>query len=687
MNEQTTASKYDYKAFISYSHAADGKLAPAVQMALRRFGKAWYSPSSIQIFRDETGLALTPDLWGEIQERLEQSECFILLASPQAAQSQWVEKEIQFWLEHRSASPLLIVLTGGELKWGEDDFDWNKTDALPRSLQQRFKSEPLWANLSWVRTDTDLSLRSPRFFVEIAKMVASMRQEPLEKVFDEAAVRHQKAKRLLWAAVAASVVLTVIAVGAALVSFKAKQISERFAAEEKAKLDKATDLKWQAEQARRAEQEAQRKAADSAQLAAKAAAALPEDRELSMLLALEAVRMAPTRQAEHALRQTLLDLVPPLVLRGHADEVFTATFSGDGRRVLTSSADGTVRLWDAATGTSALTLKVCEPGGNRRAGGMLSSDGKKVLTVVKPEDMEVGYWDQGSVQLHDAVTGDLSIRIPDRYVVDAMLSPDGNQIVTAGFDTAVHTWDALTGKVRFDLSGHEGRVANASFSTNGNWIVSGGWDGTARVWDAHTGRSLAVLRTTNDVLAAIFNPDATRILTVHRNQTVRLWDWAHVTGSSVAEFVGHERGIRDLAFSPDGKLLVTASADKTVRIWETVSGKCLYVLATHEDFVNGVDFSPEGKWVVTASGDRTARIWEAATGEELVELGWNESPRTCVAFSPDGKRIVTGTVDGAVPVYTCEICGPISNLVILAHTRTTRKLTAAEKEKYLSKFP
>src|SRR5262245_27733214 len=100
MSETITDRRY--QAFISYSQAADGKLAPAVQKAVRRFGKQWYSSSSVQIFRDETGLGLTPDLWGGIRECLEQSEGFILLASPEAAQSRWVEKEIGFWLEHRA---------------------------------------------------------------------------------------------------------------------------------------------------------------------------------------------------------------------------------------------------------------------------------------------------------------------------------------------------------------------------------------------------------------------------------------------------------------------------------------------------------------------------------------------------------------------------------------------------------
>src|ERR1051326_6779259 len=100
---------FRYKAFISYSHAADGKLAPALQTGLERFAKPWYRLRALRIFRDKTGLAVTPELWGAIQKAMAASEYFILLASPSAAQSRWVCQEIEYWLQHRSIEQLLIV--------------------------------------------------------------------------------------------------------------------------------------------------------------------------------------------------------------------------------------------------------------------------------------------------------------------------------------------------------------------------------------------------------------------------------------------------------------------------------------------------------------------------------------------------------------------------------------------------
>jgi len=690
MNEPAAERKY--QAFISYSHAADSKLAPAVQTALERFGKPWYSRSSVQVFRDQTDLALTPDLPREIQKALEGSDCFILLARPDSARSTWVEKEIQFWLRQRSADRFLIVLTGGGLQWATDDFDWSKTTALPRSLERVFKSEPLWADLSWPSTDADRSLRNPRFLVEIAKLVASIRGESLTDTLNRAARQHQQAMRWLWATVAALALLALAALGAASVSFQAKRTADRLAKERKAELDTAKKRLEAAEEAQRVEKELGAKAAASVRLAGKAASLLMEDRALSTLLALEAMDLAPTREAEDALRRTLLELAPPLVLQGHSDTVYSAQFSSDGKRVLTSSDDRTVRLWDTFTGTNVWKQQVLDGTmSGDRAFGILSRDATRVLTMARPESLAVGYWkSSGGPKLYDATTGALVIEIPDQFVVDAALSPDNTQIVTAGFDTSAKLWDARTGRIRFELPGHDQRVASASFSSNGQWVVTASWDGAARVWDASTGGRRAVLQTAKGkgVDLAAFSPDGTRVITLcDDRKELLLWDWAKRPGDPFAVFTGHNGFIGDFAFSPDGKWLVTASDDKTARIWETATGQCLHILTGHEEFVNGVDFSPNGRWVVTASGDTTAQIWDAANGEKWMQLGWNNFPRTCVAFSPDGKRIITGTTAGQVPIYAYDIFGPAEELRRLARARIHRELTPEERQKYLRESP
>jgi WD40 repeat protein len=688
MNEPIVKRKY--QAFISYSHAADGTLAPAVESALERFGKPWYSRSSVEVFRDQLDLALTPDLPREIRKALEQSDSFILFASPGAAQSTWVDKEVQYWIEHRPSAPLLILRTGGELHWGTNDFDWNKTTALPPALRNVYKSEPLWADLGWTKTDADRSLRNPRFLVEIAKLMAGIRGESLTDTLNRAVREHQKVVRSLWAASAVLAMVALAALGAASIASQAKRTADTVAAAIQAQLDE-TQKRLNEDEARKLlEAEQRSKAAASAQLAARAAAVLPDDLELSTLLALEAMSITPTREAEAALRRTLLEVVPPLVLEGHSDAVNHAQFSSDGRRLLTSSFDGTVRLWDSVSGTNILVLRVIpEAESGDIASGVLSRDGTKVLTLAKPETLAVGHWKSSrEPQLHDAATGDLLSTISNRFVVSAALSPDHTQIATAGFDTYAGLWDARSGEIQFELRGHEQRVASVSYSSNGSWVVTACWDGNARVWQASNGSRLAVLRMPEEKGAdfASFSPDGSRVLTLCDNDDdddLRLWDWRNRPGDAVATFTGHDGSIRDVAWSADGTRLVTAGFDQTARVWETATGRCLHLLPAHTDFVNGVAISPNGRWIATVSGDTTGQIWDLATGENLMELLWNHFPRTCVGFSPDGNRIVTGTTDGKTPVYTYEIFGAVEDMLRLARARVHRQLTPEEREEYL----
>jgi hypothetical protein len=188
-----------YRGFISYSHAADDRLAPALQSGLQQFAKPWYRLRAMRVFRDKTGLAVTPELWGSIQKALADADYFILLASPQAAQSKWVEQEVDWWLRNRSADHLLIVWTDGEVAWDRaaGDFDWTKTTALPHRLQRVFQEEPNYLDLRFAKTIAHLSLRQPAFLEAVAGLSATLQGRSLDELIGEDLGQHQKTMRWL----------------------------------------------------------------------------------------------------------------------------------------------------------------------------------------------------------------------------------------------------------------------------------------------------------------------------------------------------------------------------------------------------------------------------------------------------------------------------------------------------------
>src|SRR6516225_81379 len=125
-----------YDAFVSYSHAADGRLAPALQRGLQRLAKPWYRVRALRVFRDETGLSTNPDLWSSIVAALDEAEWFVLLASPEAAASAWVNEEISHWLATKPVAHILPVVTDGTWEWERHERDFTRAStAVPEKLR------------------------------------------------------------------------------------------------------------------------------------------------------------------------------------------------------------------------------------------------------------------------------------------------------------------------------------------------------------------------------------------------------------------------------------------------------------------------------------------------------------------------------------------------------------------------
>jgi hypothetical protein len=161
-----------YDAFISYSQAGDKLLAAALQSALQKLGKAWYQRRGLRVFRDGGSLSATANLWPSIEQALGLSRFFVLLASHEAADSKWVNREVEYWLEHNSINTLLIALTDGELHWNDRDSQFDSRDGvlLPPSLIGQLLTEPNWVDFRKYR---DSATPRDAKFTELAADLAA----------------------------------------------------------------------------------------------------------------------------------------------------------------------------------------------------------------------------------------------------------------------------------------------------------------------------------------------------------------------------------------------------------------------------------------------------------------------------------------------------------------------------------
>jgi len=173
--------------------------------------------------------------------------------------------------------------------------------------------------------------------------------------------------------------------------------------------------------------------------------------------------------------------------------------------------------------------------------------------------------------------------------------------------------------------------------------------------------SLMTLHLNQDgVWDVAFSPDGRHIITGGEDSTIKVWDAQ--TGAETMTLRGHEDWIESMAFSPDGQRIVSGSGDGTIRLWNAQSGAELMTLQGHRDWIRSVAFSPDGKQIASASNDRTIKLWDAQTGTEMMTFRGHRNAVSAVAFSPDGKRIVSGAEDETIKVW--DIAAGIELLTI-----------------------
>lgn len=223
-------------AFISYSHAADATLAPAVEKGMERLARPWYRIRALDVFRDQSDLALTPHLWETIRTTLDASRFLVVMLSPESAASPWVDQEITHWCSTRGTDQLLLVLTGGELEWDDElgDFSASST-AVPPSLRGRYRAEPLFEDLRWARDTPDVSVRNPRFRSAVARLAAPIHGIPPDDLEGEDVRLRRRARRLAQAGVTGLAVLAVVATVASIVAVQQADRARARAAEAEAR--------------------------------------------------------------------------------------------------------------------------------------------------------------------------------------------------------------------------------------------------------------------------------------------------------------------------------------------------------------------------------------------------------------------------------------------------------------------
>ena len=695
--ETNVNSNRRYAVFLSYRHAdnqetgrqwatwlhylLEGYEVP-VDLVGRENNRGDLVPASLYpVFRDEEELPADADLTRNIQQALKHSELLVVLCSPRAVESRFVADEIRYFKELGKAGRILALMIDGEpnasddpgkakagiqpeaeclpepLRYGvagEDGrMDWSRrTEPIAADVRPEGKAEQGWTtgaayrealqkNGKFGEQEVAQKVQDYERRLELAKLkiVAGSLGVPLgELTRRDKAMQLDKARKRartlrLWLAAVGLLALLAVGGGIYAVIQRQEAIAQRKVAE--------------------AQREAALKTASETDFYYADLKHQGGDVPAALAYLSQSLQNDPANFGAASLAVSLCRNLPyPVRVLTNAANVYAASFSPDGKWIVTACWDHSVQVWDAHTG---------QPAGKPMHhddivfDASFSPDGKWIVTAANDKTARV--WDAFTGQpVGEPMRHDDSVRT-------ARFSPDGKKIVTASNDKTVRIWDARTGK---ELGGPiQGKSVfwGANFSPDGKWIVTASGGNFAQIWDAQTGAVMGEPFHSEDVenvLSANFSPDGKRIVTTSSDKFAEVWDLQ--TRKPVGKPMYHEDMVMSANFSPDGKRIVTAAFDNTARIWDAETGEAIGEPMRHQGWVFAASFSPDGRWIATASKDNTARIWDAQTlktvGEPMCSDG--ASLESTALFSPDGKWVASITGDKKLRIwnpYTGKLAG------------------------------
>lgn len=358
---------------------------------------------------------------------------------------------------------------------------------------------------------------------------------------------------------------------------------------------------------------------------------------------------------------------------GHKTTINAIAFSPDGRTLVSGDARGDIRRWQAETGALLETFSEVGP----VVSLVFSDDGTQMTAAFSEARWKLRVWEKGiglpktlpkTVVIHQEGAAIKEIGEPVMA-----LSPAAPVLVTAtrmmrqrNQRFPIRIWDARTGRLSATLTGHTRWIRALSFSPDGDVLASGDESKTIHLWDVKGGTRLATFKVpTGGIYALAFSPNGNLLASGHSDGTIRLWDatkteerWWDAIGQYLPSLIlnGHKAKVTRLAFSPDGKTLISGSRDGTLRAWDTLSGSQRFSRSAFMGPIRGLVFAEKGRTLASVNnlglstfGTVQHRLWDSRTGSQLSmhELNAIEAK----AISPDGTVLVADSGGGRFTLW------------------------------------
>lgn len=326
------------------------------------------------------------------------------------------------------------------------------------------------------------------------------------------------------------------------------------------------------------------------------------------------------------------------VPEGHLEWVIHVIFEPGGNRIISSSGDNTIKIWDSARG---LVLKTLYGHSDSVRCTIFSPDNKYLVSA--SGDGTIKIWEITTWEnTHTICAHKDSVR-------SIVFSKDGNYLISASVDKTIKIWDAKNYQLIKILRGHDKKVIALASSPTENCIYSTSYDCTIKKWNLDNGEPIFTIYGHNVFRSISCSPDGQQVISGSDDGSIKIWDGT--TGVLLYTLCNNQCGVNCVIYSPNGKKIIAALKDGTIQVWDNMSYILQYSIISHTDWITSIAYKFDNKHIVSSSGDGTIKIWDIESGIAVKKFRGYTGNITSVAFDKNNSFIAVAFGDGTVRIW------------------------------------